>query len=366
MSLGVKHLTGTAVAAVTVALLTCVLVAGCSMTSPVCASAGEDSACIEVQTSAEDSAAGSSAADVTVSSPSGPDIASVKTTKVLGYGSRFIVGWKVKAASGKVSGYRIRYSATKDMADAKVKKVAGSKKTAAVIKISQNRKPVYYAQVQAYFEKNGKVYRGAWSTLHKVVLGTPLQLKKAAKVKNYIRKSLAHGKKTAKYQKYIVLHDTEGNGSPKSFADYFSSTGTYVAAHFVVSRNGEVGQIVDMDQIAHHAGYGNKGHDKKYGVKSDGRDDMRGTKSIGSSCPDYGMNSFSIGIEMEHIHGQNYTKAQLKSLDRLIAYIDAYYGFESKIIDHKAWRAGNSDTDSTFKTYLANYKRYRTHAKPKL
>ena len=45
----------------------------------------------------------------------------------------------------------------------------------------------------------------------------------------------------------------------------------------------------------------------------------------------------------------------------LIAYIDAWYGFESEIIDHKAWRSGNSDTSLKFAGYFANYQDHRTH-----
>ena len=291
-------------------------------------------------------------------------IKSIATRKALCYGTRFIARWNCASATQKVSGYKVRYSTTKSMKSPVVKKVADAKEKSCTVVISENRKSTYYVQVRAYRKAGSKTYYGAWSQVRKVRLGSVAELKDNANIKDCIKRKLAHGTKTAKYQKYIVLHDTEGNGSPQSFANYFASTGTYVAAHFVVSRNGSVGQIVDIDKIAHHAGYGNKGHNKKYGVKKDGRDDMRGTKSIGSYCPDYGMNAWSIGIEMEHLHGHGYTTAQLKALDKLIAYIDAYYGFESTIIDHKAWRAGNSDTDSTFKTYLKNYKKYRSYKKP--
>jgi N-acetyl-anhydromuramyl-L-alanine amidase AmpD len=69
------------------------------------------------------------------------------------------------------------------------------------------------------------------------------------------------------------------------------------------------------------------------------------------------MNSYSIGIELVHVgsSGEGYPEAQLEALDNLIAYIDAYYGFESSITDHKAWRSGNSDTSEMFSVYLDNY-----------
>lgn len=174
------------------------------------------------------------------------------------------------------------------------------------------------------------------------------------------RPSLSHGSKTAEYQKYIVLHDTEGDGSPLSVVDWWEGNGNLIAAQFVIGKDGSIVQCVPLDEIAHHAGYGNAGHNDKYGVVEDGRDDMRGTKAIG--LPDYGMNAWSVGIELVHSGDTTpYPEAQLEALDDLIAYIDAYYGFESTIIDHKAWRKGNSDTSSAFATYLANYQSTRTH-----
>lgn len=176
------------------------------------------------------------------------------------------------------------------------------------------------------------------------------------------RSSLSHGEKTAANQRYIVLHDTEGGGTPLSVVDWWESNGNYIAAHFVIGKDGSIVQCVPLDEIAHHAGFGDTGHNKEFGIEEDGRDDMRGTTSIGKWASDYGMNAWSIGIEMVHVGGEgDYPEAQLAALDKLIAYIDSYYGFESKIIDHKAWRTGNSDTSKEFASYLANYKDHRTH-----
>jgi len=171
-----------------------------------------------------------------------------------------------------------------------------------------------------------------------------------------------HGPKPARYQKYIMLHDTEGLSSPADIISGWASSGNRVAAHFIVDRDGTIYQCVPMDRIAHHAGYGDAGHNALFAVSVDGRDDMLGAQPIGSWAPDYGMNSFSIGIEMVHVTGgAAYTEAQLQAVDRLISYIDAYYGFESTIIDHKAWRSGNSDTSAAFAPYLRNYQTYRRH-----
>lgn len=122
-----------------------------------------------------------------------------------------------------------------------------------------------------------------------------------------------------------------------------------------------------MDEIAHHAGYGDTGHNAQFGVVEDGRDDMVGTVPIGSWASDYGMNAWSVGIEIVHVGGSGpYPEAQLQALDNLIAYIDAYYwnspsGNGGQITDHKSWRSGNSDTSPEFASYLANYQSKRTH-----
>ena len=181
------------------------------------------------------------------------------------------------------------------------------------------------------------------------------------------RKSLAHGSKTAANQKYIVLHDTEGDGRAENVVSGWDSNGKGVAAQFVVNKDGSIVQCVDMDQIAHHAGFGDTGHNNSYGILEDGRDDMVGTEPIGSWASDYGMNAWSVGIEIVHVGGSgDYPEAQLQALDNLIAYIDAYYwnspsGNGGTIIDHKAWRTGNSDTSKEFAGYFASYKEKRTH-----
>lgn len=176
------------------------------------------------------------------------------------------------------------------------------------------------------------------------------------------RSDFVHGEKGPEYQKYIVLHDTEGDSDASSVIDWWDSSGNYVAAHFIVNKDGSIVQCAPMDSIVHHAGFGDTGHNELYGVQDESRDDKRGTQSIGDWAADYGMNSYSIGIEMVHVGGSgDYPEAQLVALDGLIAYIDAYYGFESRIIDHKAWRTGNSDTSQEFGAYLQNYQKVRTH-----
>ena len=213
------------------------------------------------------------------------------------------------------------------------------------------------------------------------------KLFKKLKIKEDYRKSFKHGDKGPEYQKYIVLHDTEGEGDAQGVIEYWDGNERGVAAHFIVNKDGTIMQCVPLDkiahhagygdtghnkeygvedQIAHHAGYGDTGHNKEYGVEDESRDDKVGTTEIGDWASDYGMNSYSVGIEMIHVGGSgDYPEKQLEALDGLIAYIDAYYasyGVEpSKIIDHKAWRTGNSDTSEEFADYLKNYQDHRTH-----
>ena len=185
-------------------------------------------------------------------------------------------------------------------------------------------------------------------------------------IKTDFRDEFDHGEKPAKYQKYIVLHDTEGGGSPQGVIDSWDNSDNAIAAHFVIGRDGSVMQCVKLDRIGHHAGFGDTGHNELYGVEDESRDDKVGTESIGDWAQDYGMNSYSIGIELVHVGGEeDYPEVQLQALDAVIAYIDAYYGDnkkKSKIIDHKSWRTGNSDTSEEFAEFFKNYQgKNRTH-----
>lgn len=165
-----------------------------------------------------------------------------------------------------------------------------------------------------------------------------------------------------------MLHDTEGGGEPEDVISYWADNGKLVASQYVVGKDGHIAQCAGIDRITHHADFGDAGHNELYDVEDESRDDKSGTTSIGSACPDYGMSSYSVGIEMVHMGGEgDYPTEQLNALDGLIAYIDAHFaergqGEPSAIIDHKAWRTGNSDTSPEFATYLANYQDHRKHA----
>lgn len=181
--------------------------------------------------------------------------------------------------------------------------------------------------------------------------------------------SFNHGTKPKSNQKYIMLHDTEMSVSASSVVESWKNSGSGVAAHFVVDKDGTIIQAVDLDVITHHAGPGGPGnYDEKFSVgNNDGKgngDDLVGNPTGKGNYADYtsyGMNSYSIGIEMCHVNGETYPETQLEAVDKIIAYIDSYYGFKSTIIDHKEWRPSNSDTDANFATYLSNYKTLRHH-----
>ncbi|MEG1561825.1 MAG: peptidoglycan recognition family protein [Raoultibacter sp.] len=176
------------------------------------------------------------------------------------------------------------------------------------------------------------------------------------------RASFAHGSKPAQFQKYIMLHDTEGNNDAASVIEWWDSSGAMVAAHFIVNKDGSIVSCAPLDSIVHHAGFGDTGHNAAFGVEDESRDDKTGTTPIGDWAADYGMNSYSVGIELVHVGGSGaYPQEQLNALDALIAYIDAYYGFPSQIIDHKSWRSGNSDTSPEFSNYLFNYQTTRNY-----
>ena len=175
-----------------------------------------------------------------------------------------------------------------------------------------------------------------------------------------IRQEFIHGDKDAEHTRWIVIHDTADSGTASEVIDWWAGNGQLVAAHFVINTDGTIVQCVPMDKIAHHAGYGDMGHDASFNVPEDGRDDMRGTVPL-ANYPDYGMNGWSIGIELVHENG-SYPEAQLVALDNLIAYIDEYLGHECSITVHKEWRTSNTDTSAEFDPYLTNLRDHRTHS----
>ena len=181
-------------------------------------------------------------------------------------------------------------------------------------------------------------------------------------LKTDFRAQFVHGDKDADHTRWIMVHDTADTGNGGAVIKWWAGNGREVAAHFIIDRDGTIWQCVPLDKIAHHAGYGDAGHNEAFGVTEDGRDDMHATVAL-RNYPDYGMNAWSIGIELVHVAGQEggYPEAQLIALDNLIAYIDEWCGFECPITIHREWRTSNVDTSPEFDPYLANYRDHRTH-----
>lgn len=77
------------------------------------------------------------------------------------------ISWK--KASGSVTGYQIRYAASKKWKGAKKKLIRGASKKSAALKTLSGGKR-YYVCVRAYITVNGKKIYGAWSSIKKVTV----------------------------------------------------------------------------------------------------------------------------------------------------------------------------------------------------
>lgn len=177
-----------------------------------------------------------------------------------------------------------------------------------------------------------------------------------------LREQLAHGEKDASHTRWIVLHDTGDTATAEQVIDGWTADAAREAAHFVINKDGTIWQCVSLDQIAHHAGYGDEGAGEAFAVPEDGRDDMRGRVAVEGNA-DCGMDAWSVGIALVHAAGEEggYPEEQLTALDNLIAYIDSYYGFACPITVERAWNSSVADTAKEFDPFLANYQDHRTH-----
>ena len=160
---------------------------------------------------------------------------------------------------------------------------------------------------------------------------------------------MAHGYKSPYYQRCIVMHDTtEYRGFDFWITNWIERGG--VGTQFMVNEQGEIRQYMDMNQICWHVGGASYSYlDQKYNV-------VAHKPGAGSA-----MNQCSIGIEIDHVEdGRPYPAAQLDAIDRLIAYIDKYYGFHATILQHKDYKLDNSDCSDEFQGYWRHMQKYRT------
>ena len=173
--------------------------------------------------------------------------------------------------------------------------------------------------------------------------------KKPSNMSIKIVPQMAHGYKSPYYQRCIVMHDTtEYRGFDYWITNWIERGG--VGTQFMVNEQGEIRQYMDMNQICWHVGGASYSYlDQKYNV-------VAHKPGAGSA-----MNQCSIGIEIDHVEdGRPYPAAQLDAIDRLIAYIDKYYGFHATILQHKDYKLDNSDCSDEFQGYLRHMQKYRT------
>ena len=98
---------------------------------------------------------------------------------------------------------------------------------------------------------------------------------------------------------YVIIHHTAQNSLDQTIKT-FTLTRTQVSAHYVVSRDGRVVQMLNDYLRANHAGIGRWGNDTD-------------------------LNSSSIGIEMDNNGSEPYSDAQINSLCALLGTLKKRY-----------------------------------------
>ncbi len=122
----------------------------------------------------------------------------------------------------------------------------------------------------------------------------------------------------------IVLHGTAGEFN--SALRWMSSPQSRVSAHFVVSRGGEVVQMVPVGDVAWHAG----------------RAYWHGERDI---------NGISVGIEMENLPGQDWPDAQLVKVADICRVLMTRYGISwEEVVGHRdvAYPPGRKNDPQNF------------------
>jgi len=110
-----------------------------------------------------------------------------------------------------------------------------------------------------------------------------------------------------KNHKYIIIHYTAAD-TASSAIGWMASSESKVSAHLHIDREGEIVQLVDFNKVAWHAG-------------------ASFWKGIN------GLNSYSVGIELQNTGKQEYTEKQLESCKDVCKLLVSNYGFE-EILGH--------------------------------
>jgi len=107
----------------------------------------------------------------------------------------------------------------------------------------------------------------------------------------------------------IVLHSGEGESAANDID--FLTTSTSASSHYYVTRKGKVFQFVDDSRRASHTGP---------------------TKFLNET----GWNDFSLGIETEHLKGQNWPQAQLDAIAELTKQLIVKHGvLRERVVAHR-------------------------------
>lgn len=110
----------------------------------------------------------------------------------------------------------------------------------------------------------------------------------------------------------VVIHTTEGTWD--SDAEWMCNPDSEVSTHYVVSPAGGIYELVAPELRAWHAG------ESYYAGRSD-------------------YNDFSIGIEISHRAGEQYTTAQLAAVDELCRLLVPQYSIPPELVVKHAWVA---------------------------
>ena len=107
----------------------------------------------------------------------------------------------------------------------------------------------------------------------------------------------------------IVVHQTGSKNPIETTMDWFANPNSKVSSHFVISRDGIIGQCVFTQWAAWHAGK---------------------SSFLGAT----GCNLFSIGIELCNDGKEPFPEAQLTALEKLIADLRAGFG-DLPLVGHR-------------------------------
>ena len=110
---------------------------------------------------------------------------------------------------------------------------------------------------------------------------------------------------------FFIVHHT-GSSAPDENQTKHLNNDDYVSCHFGIDRRGRIIALMDTDRIAYHCGVSTwKG--------SEAKNKKVFNPYTGESFFLSGMNPISLGVEI-YSDGENFTKSQQKSCEKLLAW----------------------------------------------